>query len=750
MKRILTILGSILVLLLLGLLIFAFFFHTQIESQIAKQVTERSEGKLSFSDTDLSLFNSFPNLSCRLTDINIQSLAKAEHLDVNIGLLSAIMRKPVIQNATLRNATIELIKDDKGWNYHNLFETKENSASKNLRLELKDTYLENITVKMIDNGKLWSVGHIKEAQMDVSMDKGITDLYLNGAIQVAAKVIDSTAYHQVQLNLKHTMTSSTNYAEIKDSYIDGAIQLEGTYDLSPSGSDTHMDITLNDLEVEDISMYIPIQYRENITNSDFSGSANGALLFSSKILSTENLEIEINDEKLLCQGKYDVTQNQLSDVNLKGRLNSSALTILLPDSLHVNSRGIININKAQISKWNLNEPKKRPHILADCTFDDFAVSFLDSEWLEAGRGDIILDGSRMGLNNVVLGLGQSSLLVHGSMDIRSGKEIELAIKSKYIDVAEIWKTAKAAGLISESGQKTSKPVFDLEGKITAEIDKLIFENANIEDIEGSVDLSYETIDFEAKGDAFSGSIEMGGTADLFEGLHMETDIITKGVQLERCLIECKNFGQEFITSDNMKGEINSVGTYNFYWDDSFNYLKENTKVLLSAKVTEGELNNLEMMKKFSAFIKTKDLERIKFSSLQNYIEIDGENLYIPTMFIQSNATNLTMNGIHSVDHQILYNLEVNAGQVLMNKLKRHDPDLKPQPAQKGWFNLYYRISGRLDDFKYERNKRLVQASFERELLRKEKIYQRLLDRFGYLEELKPPSDWSSIPEYNLN
>jgi len=32
---------------------------------------------------------------------------------------------------------------------------------------------------------------------------------------------------------------------------------------------------------------------------------------------------------------------------------------------------------------------------------------------------------------------------------------------------------------------------------------------------------------------------------------------------------------------------------------------------------------------------------------------------------------------------------------------------------------------------------------------KEQIYRKLIDEFGYSDKLKLPSDWSKIPEYNL-
>lgn len=755
MKRILTVLASLLILLVFGLLLFGFFFNAQIEAKVAKQVAERSENKLSFSNTELSFFSSFPNISCRLSDINIQSLAQAEHLDVHIGLMSALMRKPVITNATLRNATIELVKDEKGWNYKNLFETQPSATnqSADIALELKNTILDNITVKMIDNGKLWAIGNIKEASVDVKIQDGITDLVLDGSLQVSSKDIDTTAYSDVYLEMKHTLLDNSNTITFQNTHIQNAIFLEGIFDLGVSGSDTQLGIRIDDLEVEDIIGYLPVSYRDVIIDRDISGSANGDLVFQNKILKTENLQIDLGNTQLRCKGEYNVTNRILSDIDISGDLSGDIIPIMLPDSTQVKGKGNLEIESLQVPQWNLNAERQNNtnDLLLKGKFDGFAIAIQDSEWIECSSGDFTMKGPRYTMDNIVISHGSSSLNLNGNINIETGKEIDIRIKSKYLDVAEIWATAKRTGLISSSSsEQKQKHIFNYEGTITTHIEELVFEDIEVEEIHSNVELEYEQIDFDAKGSAFSGQVEMDGILDLYRGIHLETDIITKGIQISTCLEQCKNFGQAFITSENMMGEVNSVGFYNFYWNDNFEYLEDDTRVLISTKVNDGELNNLEMMKKFSTFIKSKDLERIKFTSLQNYIEIDGRDLYIPTMFIQSNASNFTLNGVHSIDHRILYNIQVNAGQVMMNKWKKHDPSLKPQPAQKGWFNLYYQITGTTDAFNYERNKRLVKASFSRELLRKERIYQALLDRFGYLEDLKPPADWSSIPEYELN
>jgi hypothetical protein len=88
------------------------------------------------------------------------------------------------------------------------------------------------------------------------------------------------------------------------------------------------------------------------------------------------------------------------------------------------------------------------------------------------------------------------------------------------------------------------------------------------------------------------------------------------------------------------------------------------------------------------------------------------------MFLQSNALNMTLSGEHSFSNNIDYKIKVNAGQVLFNRLKKHDSDLDPLPEKNGGFNLYYTIVGNLDKYEMKRKKKTVKAEFERSESRK--------------------------------
>jgi hypothetical protein len=114
--------------------------------------------------------------------------------------------------------------------------------------------------------------------------------------------------------------------------------------------------------------------------------------------------------------------------------------------------------------------------------------------------------------------------------------------------------------------------------------------------------------------------------------------------------------------------------------------------------------------------------------------------------------NLTVSGEQTFDDKINYNIKVNAGQVLANKFKKHNANLKPIKAGKeGFFNLYFNINGTLDDYRYATNKKLVKEEFARSERQKRQIRGTLIRAFGApLNMLREPAGLQDAGEPAAN
>lgn len=231
-------------------------------------------------------------------------------------------------------------------------------------------------------------------------------------------------------------------------------------------------------------------------------------------------------------------------------------------------------------------------------------------------------------------------------------------------------------------------------------------------------------------DAMRGGIHLEGDAFFEQSPRLKLRITARELDLSTCLEQCENFGQDVITAENLRGRLSGRVAVFAFWSEQGDFEMDKLKMYAEVNATNGELQNLKMLEDFSTFVHIEDLRRVKFTNMQNFLEISNRRLYLPVMFIQSNALNLSLSGTHSFDNDIDYKIKVNAGQVLLNRIKKHDSDLDPLPAQKGWFNIFYTIVGNLDKYDMKRGKKAVKAEFERSEARKQMIARALNAEFG--------------------
>lgn len=249
--------------------------------------------------------------------------------------------------------------------------------------------------------------------------------------------------------------------------------------------------------------------------------------------------------------------------------------------------------------------------------------------------------------------------------------------------------------------------------------------------------------------AMGGNFLVNGSAYFTSLPRLELKLICDGVDIKEFFRQTENFGQDVLVSENLKGRLESKMAIYANWDQEGNFQQEKLRVLADVRLEDGELVDVEMLYNFTDFLKLKDLRRINVQTLQNWMEIEGGVLHIPVMFIQSNALNLTISGKHGFNDEIEYNFKVNAGQVLANKIKTHDPTLDPLPARRtGFFNLYYKLWGTLDTYEIRSSRRRILSEFEETERQKQRIKSKLVAEFGPIINLDEPVNWQDeIPEF---
>ena len=78
LKKILKIVGILLLLLVIAAFSIPYFFKDQIKARILTSINEKVDAKVAFADADLSLFRNFPNANVTIEKLSIINKAPFE------------------------------------------------------------------------------------------------------------------------------------------------------------------------------------------------------------------------------------------------------------------------------------------------------------------------------------------------------------------------------------------------------------------------------------------------------------------------------------------------------------------------------------------------------------------------------------------------------------------------------------------------------------------------------------------------
>ncbi len=297
--------------------------------------------------------------------------------------------------------------------------------------------------------------------------------------------------------------------------------------------------------------------------------------------------------------------------------------------------------------------------------------------------------------------------------------------------------------LTNKGGASDEGLFSmLDGRFEARIAHFNYEKIEARNFQGQLDFFNGHVKAQGKVEAMGGEFELNGTYFNLREPYFKGHLFCRNVDVKEFFRQNDNFGQEVLQDRHLSGRMESKISFTVPFDAEGNLSSQKLYVLAAVGIKEGELRNFDMLESFSTFVKIEDLRRIRFTNLYNYFEIRNRKIEIPRMYIQSNAMNMTLAGSYDFDYNYTFYLKVNAAQTLANRFKKYDPSLAPIPAkQQGWFNLYYKIWGHLDDYHYKVAKREVRQALAQSDHLKLLLKKRLQEEFGDVDVVHEPEAW---------
>lgn len=216
-----------------------------------------------------------------------------------------------------------------------------------------------------------------------------------------------------------------------------------------------------------------------------------------------------------------------------------------------------------------------------------------------------------------------------------------------------------------------------------------------------------------------GDLSLSGIIDAKnpDAIDVVASMKLKGLYLDSVFYVFNNFRQNFIEDKHLRGQIFADVDLEMTMNKNFELISETLLADIDATIKKGELNNFEPMQQLNKYLDDETLSRLRFADLKNEIHIENKTIYIPQMEIRSNATTITLSGVHTFDQKIDYRVVA----PLRNK-KKVDSDESFGAIEEdasGKMKVYFKITGTTDDYevKFDREavKKKIASDFKKEV-----------------------------------
>jgi len=278
-------------------------------------------------------------------------------------------------------------------------------------------------------------------------------------------------------------------------------------------------------------------------------------------------------------------------------------------------------------------------------------------------------------------------------------------------------TLDLASLFEESSGKSDAVMLlkfpgMVQGDLNVSVRKLQFARFKATDVTASLRYGAERLFIRSLSmNAFNGKISAGGSLDASRAktISCYARMNFANIDISKAFDEMGNFGQQFITNENLKGLGTGNAEVSFLMADNFDINPASILASISLQLSQGELNNYKTIQGLGKFIRVDDLSHIRFSTLQNDILIKEGKITIPHMTVNSDALNFTLAGTHSFDNAMDYKFQVKLSEILWKKARTARKEneefgiVENEGNKGGRTTLFISLTGTVDKpiFKYD-------------------------------------------------
>lgn len=362
--KILKISGITIAVILLLMYLLPKLFPDKITTEVKKIANEKLEGKLDFSEANLSFFNHFPSLTLQLTNFSLygsapykeETLIKANEIAFGINIKSLIFNKKVtIDKIFVSNAILNVKVNEKGEANYNVYKSNIKKADKNT--EETSMHLDQI---VINNSHIIYDDKSTTVQFDAKgfnyigegdLDQAVFDLETNATIDALNFTFDNEIY-LTNKKVKAELITKINTNSLSFVFQQNNLKINtlpinfiGKFDFLKEGYYLDFEINSINSKLEDFFSALPPKYVTWLEKTKVKGTTDLSLTLKGKFIASTNTNPDMAFNMKIREGAINHKESPIQVTNLFLNFDTQ-LPSLDPEKLKVNIDSVFfNVGK---------------------------------------------------------------------------------------------------------------------------------------------------------------------------------------------------------------------------------------------------------------------------------------------------------------------------------------------------------------------------------------------------------------------
>lgn len=216
---------------------------------------------------------------------------------------------------------------------------------------------------------------------------------------------------------------------------------------------------------------------------------------------------------------------------------------------------------------------------------------------------------------------------------------------------------------------------DVTASVALSADSLIFKDLRAATFSSRLTYKPYVITFgEASAKGLDGSLagEFMLSKQKDGGYITRTNLEVRDIDIHNTFKTFKNFGQDFIISDNLRGRLTGNMTLLSPLDGNYRLFRKAMVAEAHLLINEGRLVDFAPAESLSSYLDLDELKDISFSRMENDLFINNGTVSIPKMLINSSAVNFTVYGTHGFDGDYSYHARLLLSEVMSRKARERN------------------------------------------------------------------------------